>query len=391
MAGEPRLARRALRAIALISTAVLAIAVAGALELRSSAPAPRQIGLSSPVELASASFGDAEHGAVTVLARRHGGTYLTADGGRTWRASTVENVVFSDPRHAIAIRPGSAPRRVLTSDAGRTWTAADGLASTDVVVGAPFFLDPGDGWLLSSEARPQPENGPLLRLWRSSDGGRSWTRLRGDGIPPPAAAGAPVFQDASRGAMIVAATGLGGGVALLLTRNGGESWSPGTLPPPPLPDGARFFADLHLVGGRLLAWYDVVEVPAERSGPTRVTSYTAVSDDGGLTWRAPASGPFVLEPPMVGFIGGRLDDGSRLLQLDDRRLWVSDDLGASWYARVAEVPAAFRPIGLVGGRGALYAVALRTDGPLGTGLPQALLRSDDGGAHWAEVRLPAAG
>ena len=58
---------------------------------------------------------------------------------------------------------------------------------------------------------------------------------------------------------------------------------------------------------------------------------------------------------------------------------------------VAEVPAAFRPIGLVGGRGALYAVALRTDGPLGTGLPQALLRSDDGGAHWAEVRLPVAG
>jgi photosystem II stability/assembly factor-like uncharacterized protein len=385
---EPRLGPRALRAIALVSTGVLAIAVIGALELRSSAPAPpaRPV-VSGGVELSSASFGDADHGAVTVLARpRGGGTYLTADGGRTWTPSTEENVLFSDPRHAIATaRPGSAHYLRVTADGGRTWTDAQGQSPNDVAAALPSFVDHDHGWLLTYEARSDP-TGPLLGLWRTSDAGRTWVRLPGHGIPVPAVAYTAAFLDGGRGAMIVGLDKPDGSTALLLTRDGGDTWFPAALPAPPV-HGGRVFAELHVVGGRLLAWYSVTERP----GLTNVASFTSASVDGGLTWRPPTAGPVVLQPQPMGFRSVQVDDGRRLLLLDDRRLWVSDDLGASWYARVAGVPSGFRAVGLVGARSALFAAALRTDGPLGTGLPQALLRSTDGGARWVEVRLPAPG
>ena len=86
--------------------------------------------------------------------------------------------------------------------------------------------------------------------------------------------------------------------------------------------------------------------------------------------------------------------------LDDRRLWISEDDGATWAARLMQVPAELRLAMLISaGPGALYATAEKT-GPVPivrpvspgalsiVGAPPTLIRSTDGGAHWSVVVLP---
>ena len=77
--------------------------------------------------------------------------------------------------------------------------------------------------------------------------------------------------------------------------------------------------------------------------------------------------------------------------LDDHRIWVSPDDGASWTATAVKVTSSLRPGLLVGaGSGALFALAQKT-GPTGTPGQNSrllLLRSTDGGAHWSPVALP---
>ena len=77
--------------------------------------------------------------------------------------------------------------------------------------------------------------------------------------------------------------------------------------------------------------------------------------------------------------------------LDDHRIWVSPDDGASWTATAVKVTSSLRPGLLVGaGSGALFALAQKT-GPTGTPGQNSrllLLRSTDGGVRWSPVALP---
>jgi hypothetical protein len=127
--------------------------------------------------------------------------------------------------------------------------------------------------------------------------------------------------------------------------------------------------------------------------------FVSVSDDGGQTWSQPRPAPNIVQPGYVGLYP-RLDDRGRLLLLDDRRLWISQDDGATWAARLMQVPAELRLVMLVSAvPGALYAMAEKT-GPVDIvrapspgaqftfGVPLTLIRSTDGGAHWSVVALP---
>lgn len=77
--------------------------------------------------------------------------------------------------------------------------------------------------------------------------------------------------------------------------------------------------------------------------------------------------------------------------LDDHRLWVSQDDGASWSARVLQTPAGLKRATLVSvNRGAFLALAVQT-GPADMVTPSSaltLIRSSDGGAHWSQVAVP---
>ena len=77
--------------------------------------------------------------------------------------------------------------------------------------------------------------------------------------------------------------------------------------------------------------------------------------------------------------------------MDDRRLWISEDGGATWASRLMQAPADLRPATLVSAvPGALFAMAAQT-GPAGMvtlSTPLTLIRSTDDGAHWSTVALP---
>src|SRR5215475_13961666 len=66
--------------------------------------------------------------------------------------------------------------------------------------------------------------------------------------------------------------------------------------------------------------------------------FVSVSDDSGQTWSQPRPAPNIVQPWYAGLNPG-LDDRGRLLLLDDRRLWISEDDGATWAARLMQLPA----------------------------------------------------
>src|SRR5262249_52787323 len=132
-----------------------------------------------PWSVLHVSFGDAGHGSVTMARGTATTTFLTADGGRTWRPAFGEpsGISFVGRAHAVTVDLGSRGRLEISDDAGRTWSGAaqpvtlgsDAGPSLAGVAGGPFFLDAADGWW--------PAVGPGSAapvLWRTTNGGRSW-------------------------------------------------------------------------------------------------------------------------------------------------------------------------------------------------------------------------
>ncbi|HEY2741608.1 MAG TPA: N-acetylmuramoyl-L-alanine amidase [Gaiellaceae bacterium] len=119
----------------------------------------------------------------------------------------------------------------VTSDAGSTWRPATppGLAATDIR--AVRFVDPANGLVVALSGTERHSFG----LWRTSDGGLTWTSSR---LPMPAGAdaGAPISlaaPDASHvliGLSLQQGLGLPGPGVLLVSSNGGRTWSRRTLP-----------------------------------------------------------------------------------------------------------------------------------------------------------------
>ena len=402
--------------------AALGMLVAGVVYLRPSLAPPvaatpaasaRVAVAVSAWRLASASFGDANHGTVLFYSSGPAPTtaLLTSDGGKTWQlAARARNgyafAAFLDSRTVVAqtvsnpgpakvgsTNPGPTSTR-LSLDAGRSWRQL-----TDPRRGAgpglPVFLDAEHAWWID---RPSPDPHTRVTIWRTTDGGRSWQELVASGLPAAGFPGQLVFTDPLHGVLLF--TPSGGTASTVATSDGGETWRTVQSLEVPL-QGTRILSwSILRHGHRLLAWLLALPDTTLTAGGTLVTPqggnsldympFVSVSDDGGLTWSRPRAAPNIVQPGYVGLYP-RLDDRGRLLLLDDRRLWISEDDGATWTARQMQAPDGVRPTMLVSaGPGALYALAANT----GTidimtfGTPLALIRSTDGGAHWAVVTLP---
>ncbi|HXM54940.1 MAG TPA: hypothetical protein VOB72_06090, partial [Candidatus Dormibacteraeota bacterium] len=329
-------AERARSALGWIAAAVVLVAVAGFVYLRPdfgsaagprpAAPAPRS-GLAGEVQLLAGTFGDARHGVITVI--RPGSTlatYVTADGGRTWRPEPGIVNYLGDGSGAIEWSGARATQARLTVDGGRSWRT---LQLPESVGGQqPAFLDGARAWTMVSQA-PGP-GGQSIALWRTDDAGANWQPLRDAGIPEEGAKGGLTFVDADHG---VLTDSIPGGVkTILATEDGGQSWRPAATLSSPLPDARPLSVGILRHGGRLVAWLLTAtgQVGSQSATFDAVQSYTLASDDGGRTWSAPVAGPR-LDPRLVGrpVIDGR----GRLLLLASRRLWVSEDDGRTWSAR----------------------------------------------------------
>ncbi len=413
------------RALTLIGLSLVVLAAAAAAYLGPGVLRPSAQPPASPSTfrwlLLSASFGDADHGAVTMVRTAGDGqpiinspatvaTYMTSDGARTWRQRRlgIAFTSFLDRDHAVMTYL-DRPSFDITADGGRTWTSAawpGGPGGVTVRIGpavvgmglggfkGPVFLDPANVWWL--KARPGPVPGPVA-LWRSSDGGRTWTQLAASGIPNDQLVGVPTFVDQLRGAMVVVpAPTLDAWPSLLTTRDGGETWQPATLPEPlvagvhlAVPDPQDVVLLAH--GGRLVLSLNMLpaSVAAGSIGPPgdvrnrAMVHWSSLSEDGGQTWTQWA---IERATNLVAAGMATFDDKGRLLLADDRRLWISTDFGRTWEGRSLPLPKNVHAVGVLAARADGLVIA----GWRGPTIPGdlVLLSSRDSGAHWAEIPLP---
>lgn len=200
-----------------------------------------------------------------------------------------------------------------SEDGGRSWThLAGGLPD---VSATDLAIDPSDGQrLLAAIGRVQgdPGNG----IWRSTNGGDNWTRVT-TGLPAPASMGrislAIAPSDSSRAYALIArpSDSTGGGASTLgayRSDDGGGSWTS-------LPVGAV----------QSFGWYYSL-VTIDPSNPDTVFF-------GGLSLRRStnAGASFAtVTPPHVDMHAGAWDVTGRLIVGDDGGVHRSTNLGNSW-------------------------------------------------------------
>jgi photosystem II stability/assembly factor-like uncharacterized protein len=229
-----------------------------------------------------------------VWASGMGGTYtVTTDGGDTWRAGVVPDAsdlefrdvhgVSAREAYLLAAGEGEASRIYKTRDGGATWT----LQFQNQEPRA--FYDCFDFWTSARGITFSDAVDGRFPVIRTTNG-RTWTDI-GDQLPPAqeggeaafAASGTCVATQGGQRAWI--ATGAAAKARILVTRNGGDTW---TAHDTPLVSGLA-------AGGFSVAFRDanhgiLVGGDLSVSGPQ--TNNVAVSDDGGEQWTLMTATPF---------------------------------------------------------------------------------------------------
>lgn len=208
------------------------------------------------------------------------GLKLTGDGGTTWSdvtpkgltPSSIKGIFFLDSKHGWLIAPEPDTSSLLayrTQDGGSSWQPSQLGASDADSLGAPAYLsfpDIQNGWVVIKLVTSL--NFSKGDLYRTTDGGVSWTKLS---IP----IGDPVvFSGLSNGFV----AGGPAGDQLYVTRDGGASWEPQTVPPPP-----QFSASYPAYGLPTFTKDGTAVLPVTFTGPASgIAIY--LSDDGGTAW-----------------------------------------------------------------------------------------------------------
>jgi hypothetical protein len=292
----------------------------------------------------------------------------------------------------LYLRPSLAPPMAATPPT----PARAGVPASAWSLVSASFVDANDGTvqLCSSELAPATS-------FLTSDGGRTWhlaARAPRNGYAFAA------FLD-SRTVLEQTIVNLGsvnaGPVETRISQDAGWTWRPFTDPRHNPGLGAPGFLDpkhawwVHRAPSQdpwtpVAIWRTTDGGSTQGGSSVDYTPFASVSDDGGLTWSQPRAGPNFVRPWYVGAFA-TVDTRRRLLLVDERRLWISDDGGATWASRLMQAPADLRPAMLVSAvQGALFALAAQT-GPAGmvtSSSPLTLIRSTDDGAHWSAVNLP---
>jgi photosystem II stability/assembly factor-like uncharacterized protein len=298
-----------------------------------------------------------------------GGIQVTHDGGRTWtwvggrRLWSILAVSLTSAADGWAVgRPaGSATATFLlhSADGGRTWRES---ALTLRPMRAVDFVSATAGFGAGAASDPRA-------LLRSTDGGVTWT-VRAT-LPGPVLALS--FVDPNRGWAVDQPWPAGPQVLdVLATADGGATWRQvGEIarPSPPAPVALRFFDAQHgvLMTGAPPDWQ------------------VAATADGGQTWYP--SGHVAISPG-TSVLAAMPSADRLLLLLGPGSLVRSGDGGSTWIA-LPKLPAGLGEGEGLGasGPGDLWVVLQHgVDGAT----RRTLLRSEDGGATWRQVRLPDA-
>lgn len=242
---------------------------------------------------------------------------ITHDAGRHWRDITPAaagsvgccTAFFLDPRHGWAVgnwAGGPALKLFKTIDGGASWTHTE-IAGAVGCCPSLTFVDSQHGWLVTANEFQGPPGLVLPRFFRTTDGGASWTEL--PQLPGPALGQTLIlllsqsplrFVSPSTGWFIESSGFDSPYGQLYMTRDGGYSWQRQDVPLPPTSVPLR---PSGLSGGEI-AYLTVPTLTSGREGvlPVSLGDGSGVlldfSDDGGATWRIdPVRGPlFTLAP-----------------------------------------------------------------------------------------------
>jgi photosystem II stability/assembly factor-like uncharacterized protein len=229
-----------------------------------------------------------------------GGTFVvTSDGGKNWRAGVVpgaDSLQFRDVEgisattaYLLAAGTGTASRIYKTTDGGRSWTLLFQNREPQAFYDCLSFWSPARGLAFSDAA------GGRFHVMRSGNG-ISWEDI-GNQMPEPlageaafAASGTCVTMIGDRHGWI--ATGGAAVARVLATTDHGDSWQAYTTPLLAGPSAGAF----------TIAFRDslngIVAGGTLDTSNNRPVNRVAVSADGGRSWR------LVSPPPFAGAVFG---------------------------------------------------------------------------------------
>jgi photosystem II stability/assembly factor-like uncharacterized protein len=230
-----------------------------------------------------------------------GGVWKTTNAGTTWKpifddvhvASVGAVAVAPSDPNVLYVGTGNQTGWAFTTgkgvykstDAGKTWTNV-GLAASQYIGG--IVVDPRNannvlvaalGPRIAPGAPPAPDgDGAERGVYRTTDGGRSWTRVLSSG----SAGASDVYLDYANPQIVCALFNGGPGTGLFKSSDGGQTWTPAGGAG--LRDGARFsaVAPASGTGGRRL--YGIATVGGRGGGRGPGSRGLYRSDDGGETW-----------------------------------------------------------------------------------------------------------
>jgi len=220
------------------------------------------------------------------------GIYHTTDGGAHWRRSGLERSahiarISIDPRDRRVVAVGvlgrvsadDANRGVyLTRDGGAHWSRtlyvgpSSGVSSLVRVPDRPSTLFAGV-WQVRRLPWRLDSGGARGGIYRSDDGGRTWRKLEGNGLPP-----APTGR-------IGLAAGTRGRIYAIVESRQGELWRSD--------DGGSTWKQMPhspFLGARAFYFSSIYVDPANRDRLINVSLILSMSTDGGRSFHAIANG-----------------------------------------------------------------------------------------------------
>jgi photosystem II stability/assembly factor-like uncharacterized protein len=406
---EPKRNGRALRAVALSAAALIALAAASVVYLRSTTSSAPRVASTAPstgptVDPGPMYWLSANTG--WVVLRRHLGRndevtlYHTTDGGHHWQrqfsfVGILPLLRFFDSGHGVmAARPvplDTNPMRIYrTADSGTHWEALPALPDPNAV--ETFFVDAQHGWFISGNGTQSGDE--YLTLYKTIDGGQHWVELlRVDaehpvsgGVSQASFTGTLTFVDALRGWLETARPD--GSQILYVTNDGGAQWLESPVPAPP----GGWLANATRITGQVVTSPDgrgtleVAEFPPPPG--TLPRGWVFVTMDGGATWKDPVEVPAFVDPG--------LRDSFSLPEFAEARdgwlatqtaTWTTGDSGRTWQRR-SGLPGrwACRALTPVSAR-VSWCQGVPPDRILPNGRWE-LFRTTDGGRHWQQAPKP---
>ena len=328
---------RELRALAVMGTSILLLAVAVATSLRAQVAIPAAS--APPVQLAfDQGLVSTETGWVTEYAvgdRSRSRLWLTTDAGLHWTRSELAGAPiysrFFDSRHGVVVTvPGGDGRNSAqvwsTTDGGGHWDHSPLPEQPTAAYPQAFFSELDNGWELRVGAKNEQ-----VALYQTTNRGGRWVRWRLPKLPLPLSARI-TFADADHGLLFVRPDNRS--LRVESTMDGGQTWIETQLADPPfsgrssvLPTSSRLFA-----GGD-----GVFDVRAVSAGFEDSVDFVYTTRDYGRSWSAPIRlpRPDTVQPAstFVSFAGPDI-----WWLAGGRQVFLTDDGGRSWSSLRPGIP-----------------------------------------------------